>query len=281
MLSTTRLSRRKWQVIKCNYHTHTNYCDGKDSPEELVKAALNKGFFALGFSSHSFTEMDKSFALNPEKAEKYRAEIAALKEKYKGKIELYCGIEQDYFSDEPTYAYDYVIGSVHYVLKNGEYIAVDDTAQIVREAADRLYGGDFDALAEDYFALVSNVAEKTNADIIGHFDLVSKYSEINGYGESPRFLAAAERAVKALMPYGLPFEINTGAMAKGVRSVPYPSPEILKIIKKHGGEIMLSSDCHDKNYLDFAFDKAAALARETGFTRAAVIKNGKTEYIKL
>ena len=268
-------------MIKCNYHTHTNYCDGKDSPEELVKAALNKGFFALGFSSHSYTEMDKSFAMNASEAQKYRAEIAALKEKYKGKIELYCGIEQDYFSDEPTDCYDYVIGSVHYVLKNGEYIAVDDTAQIVREAVNRLYGGDFDALAEDYFALVAKVAEKTKADIIGHFDLVSKFSEKNGYGESPRFLSSAEKAVKALVPYGLPFEINTGAMARGVRSVPYPSPEILKKIKKHGGEIMLSSDCHDKNYLDFAFDKAAALARETGFTRAAVIKNGKTEYVKL
>lgn len=268
-------------MIKCNYHTHTNYCDGKDSPEELVKAALNKGFFALGFSSHSFTEMDKSFALSPENAEKYRAEIAALKEKYKGKIKLYCGIEQDYFSDEPTDAYDYVIGSVHYVLKNGEYVCVDNTAEIVKNAVNRLYGGDFDALAEDYFALVANIAEKTNADIIGHFDLVSKFSEKNGYGESPRFLAAAEKAVKSLIPYGLPFEINTGAMARGIRSVPYPSPEILKIIRKHGGEIMLSSDCHDKNYLDFAFLEAADLARKTGFTRAAVIKNGNIEYMKL
>lgn len=267
--------------MKCNFHTHTNYCDGKDSPEELVNAALKKGFFALGFSSHSFTDMDKSFAMSANKAQKYRDEIAALKEKYRCKIELYCGIEQDYFSEEPTDGYDYVIGSVHYVLKNGEYIAVDDTAELVKNAVNRLYGGDFDALAEDYFALVANVAEKTNADIIGHFDLVSKYSEKNGYGETPRFLAAAERAVKALIPFGLPFEINTGAMARGVRSVPYPSTEILKIIKKYGGGIMLSSDCHDKNFLDFAFDKAAALARGTGFTRAAVIKNGKTEYISL
>lgn len=267
--------------MKCNFHTHTGYCDGKDSPEELVKAALEKGFFALGFSSHSYTEMDKSFAMSASEAQKYRAEIAALKEKYKGKIELYCGIEQDYFSEQPTDTYDYVIGSVHYVLKNGEYIAVDDTAEIVKNAVDRLYGGDFDALAEDYFKLVAKVAGKTNADIIGHFDLVSKYSEKNGYGESQRFLAAAENAVKALIPYGLPFEINTGAMARGVRSVPYPSPEILKIIRKHGGEIMLSSDCHDKNYLDFAFCEAADLARETGFTRTAVIRNGKIEYTTL
>lgn len=267
--------------MKCNFHTHSNFCDGKDSPEELVKAALNKGFFALGFSSHSYTEMDKSFALSPENAKKYRDEIAALKEEYKGRIELYCGIEQDYFSDEPTGCYDYIIGSVHYVLKNGEYIAVDDTARIVKDAVDRLYGGDFDALAEDYFSLVTKAPEKTNADIIGHFDLVSKFSDKNGYGESPRFLAAAEKAIKALIPYGLPFEINTGAMARGVRTIPYPSPKILKIIRKHGGEIMLSSDCHDKNYLNFAFDRAADLARKTGFTRNAVIKNGKIEYTAL
>ena len=44
---------------------------------------------------------------------------------------------------------------------------------------------------------------------------------------------------------------------------------------------MLSSDCHNKDYLDFAFDKAADLARKTGFTRTAVIKNGKIEYMKL
>lgn len=267
--------------MKCNFHTHSGYCDGKDAPEELVKAALEKGFFALGFSSHSYTEMDKSFAMSASEAKKYRAEIAALKEKYKGKIELYCGIEQDYFSEQTTGCYDYVIGSVHYVLKNGEYIAVDNTAGIVKDAVDRLYSGDFDALAEDYFALVAKVVGKTNADIIGHFDLVSKYSEKNGYCESPRFLAAAESAVKALIPYGLPFEINTGAMARGVRSVPYPSPEILKMIKKHGGEIMLSSDCHDKNYLDFAFCEATDLARKTGFTRAAIIKKGKIEYIIL
>ena len=267
--------------MKCNFHTHCNYCDGKDTPEELIKAALDKGFFALGFSSHSYTEMDKEFALSPEAAEKYRAEIAELKQKYKGKIEIFCGIEQDYFSDEPTEPYDYVIGSVHYVKKNGEYIAVDYTAEIVKNAVERLYGGDFDALAEDYFALESDVLRKTNADIIGHFDLVSKYSEKNGYTESPRFLKAAEKAVKALVPYGKPFEINTGGLARGVRSVAFPSPDILKIIYQNGGKIILSSDCHDKGYLDFAFDAAAKTAYDIGFRECQILRFDNTNTVKL
>ena len=82
-------------MIKCNYHTHTAYCDGENKPEELVKTALEKGFFALGFSGHSYTQMDKDFAMTPEKAAVYRTEIAELKEKYRDKIEILCGIEQD------------------------------------------------------------------------------------------------------------------------------------------------------------------------------------------
>lgn len=268
-------------MMKCNFHTHTSFCDGKDAPEELVQTAIKKGFFALGFSSHSYTDMDKDFALSPETAEKYRAEIAGLKQKYKGKIEIFCGIEQDYFSDEPTEPYDYVIGSVHYVKKDGEYIAVDDTAEIVKNAVDRLYGGDFDALAEDYFALEGCVVRKTNADIIGHFDLVSKYSEKNGYAESPRFLKAAEKAVKALIPYGKPFEINTGGMASGVRSVPFPSYSILKIIYENGGKIILSSDCHDKENLDFAFDTAVKTAYRIGFRECQILGLDNTNTIKL
>ena len=27
-----------------NYHTHTNFCDGKDSAEDIVKIAIEKGF---------------------------------------------------------------------------------------------------------------------------------------------------------------------------------------------------------------------------------------------
>lgn len=248
-----------------DFHIHTSFCDGKNSPEEIVLSALEKGFTAIGFSGHSYTETDADFAMNRETAAEYRRVINGLKAKYSGKIKIFCGIEQDYFSKAPTEPYDYVIGSVHSVYKNGKYISVDNTAEIIKNAVNTEYGGDFDALAEDYFALAGNVAEKTGADIIGHFDLVSKFSEQNGYGQSQRFLAAAEKAVEKLVKYGKPFEINTGAMARGVRSVPYPSKEILLMIKKHGGKVILSSDCHDKNYLGFAFNKAEKLARECGF----------------
>ncbi len=267
--------------MTANFHTHCRFCDGKDEPEALVKAALAKGFSALGFSCHSYNPPDEDFCMPQGAAQTYRREIARLKEKYRGQIALFCGIEQDIFSPEPTDGYDYVIGSVHSVQKSGRFLSIDNTAAETKRIVDDFYGGDFDGLAEDYFALVAQVAEKTGADIIGHFDLISKFSEPLGFGESPRFLNAAEQAVKQLVPYGKPFEINTGAMARGIRSVPYPSPAILKIIRKHGGEILLASDCHDKAYLDFGFDAALRLAKAAGFSERLIFTAGGFQKIPI
>ena len=92
---------------KCNLHTHTRFCDGKDSPEEIVEAALALGFQTLGFSGHSYTSFDDSCCMTGEREEKYRQEIARLKEEYSDKIRILCGIEQDFYSDYPAYQSDF------------------------------------------------------------------------------------------------------------------------------------------------------------------------------
>lgn len=268
-------------MVKSNFHTHTVYCDGKNTPEEMVQAAIDKGFTALGFSGHSYFELYGEGSMPVQNQREYIREITALKEKYANQILIFCGIEQDYYSPKPEFAYDYSIGSVHSMLKNREYLIIDWSAENQKKDVDTIYGGDFDAYAEDYFEVVSNVLEKTQADIIGHIDLVSKYSEINGYHQSPRFLAAAQRAVEKLIPFGKPFEINTGAMSRGARSIPYPSKDILTMIREKGGKIVISSDCHNKIHLDHAFDTAVKLAKECGFTEHGVLTPNGMQYIPL
>ena len=36
-----------------NLHTHTTYCDGINTPEQIILTAIDKGFGAIGFSGHS------------------------------------------------------------------------------------------------------------------------------------------------------------------------------------------------------------------------------------
>jgi len=88
-------------MIKTNFHTHTIYCDGKDTPEELVKAAMEKGFTHLGFSGHSYLEIDKDFAMDDADQRKYWDDIHALKEQYRDKLYIFCGLEQDCYSAPP------------------------------------------------------------------------------------------------------------------------------------------------------------------------------------
>lgn len=254
-------------IEKVNYHTHTVFCDGKNTAEEMVLAAIEKGFSCLGFSGHSYTSFDESYCMSKEGTREYIKEIARLKKCYENQIKIYCGIEADFFSEVDKSDYDYLIGSVHYVLKNGKYYSVDSREELFVKAVNEAWNGDFYAFAEDYFALAQDVIEKTDADIIGHFDLVTKFNEGEKYfsESNPRYIAAADAALSKLLKSGRVFEINTGAMGRGYKKKPYPSFDIMRKIYEGGGKVIVSSDCHNKDYLDYGFDEAEKIMKEIGF----------------
>lgn len=262
----------KKSAWKANLHTHTCLCDGKNSPEEMVRSAVEKGFDVLGFSGHSYTPFDETYCMSLENTRRYQKEVRRLAETYRNQICIFCGIEQDIYSDQPTEPYDYVIGSVHAVYRedgrSGRYIYVDSDLAALKEAVSELYGGDYLALAEDYFSIVSQVVHKTGCQIVGHFDLLTKFNEQEHlFDEShPRYKEAVHQALSKLLQADPIFEINTGAMARGYRTSPYPSPSILRSIYQAGGRITINSDSHSASSLDFGFEAAREAARSCGFS---------------
>lgn len=240
-------------------HTHTTFSDGKNTPEEMVQAAIEKGMECIGFSDHGYTPFDESYCLQKHRLEEYRATVDALKEKYRGKIKILCGIEQDLYSDTPTDGYDYVIGSLHYLKAGDEYIVLDHRPHILLDAVEKYFGGDIYSLAEAYYSTLTELAENANISIVGHIDLITKFNE-NGalFDEShPRYVAAWKQAVDKLLKKGIPFEINTGAISRGWRTTPYPSAEIIDYIRAHGGKLILSSDSHSAQTLCNQFEAYA------------------------
>lgn len=248
-------------MITRDLHVHTTYSDGKSTPEEVLLSAIEKGIKTLGFSDHSYTDFDEAYCIKKEKISDYISEISALKEKYKTKIEILCGIEQDYFSGLPKYDFDFVIGSVHYFKLGDEYIPVDSNADTLKLAADKYFGGDIYALCEEYFRLVGKVADKTNATVIGHFDLITKFNEKTPLIDpcNPRYVAAWKKAVDNLVGKNIPFEINTGAISRGYRTTPYPANDMVDYIKEKGGKLILSSDSHRADTLGFKFSEFSSL----------------------
>lgn len=254
-------------IQKANFHTHTTFCDGRDTMEDMVRTAVEKGFVALGFSGHSYGKYDEGYCMTRAGTQAYKRELARLREKYAGQIRLYCGIEQDDLAEDPAVGFDYVIAGVHYVLKDGVYVSVDAGKDNLVRCVNRYWNGDYYAFAADYYAQLGGVAERHHPDFIAHFDLLTKFNEgKNGSilfdEQDPRYLAAAQGALDRLIQADIPFEINTGAIARGYRKTPYPSRTMMLRIRDMGGRFIYSSDCHDRSKLDCGFDDVVRMAEE-------------------
>lgn len=254
--------------LKSNIHTHTTFSDGIDTAEKVVLRALELGFHTLGFSDHGCADYDDA-AMLPDVEPQYRREIARLREKYAGEIDILLGYEHDWLSPIDVSRYDYVIESVHYLDAHGEYACVDRSREDLLADIDRYYGGDPYAFCRAYF---QTVAESCNsgAGILGHMELVMKFNEHRDIFDDadPRYLRYALEAADAAADSGKIVEINTGAIAKGYRTQPYPGPAILRRLAERRVPVLISSDCHNCAFLDCGFSEAVALAAACGFKTA-------------
>ena len=256
-------------LTRSNIHTHSTFADGRDAPEAMVRAALALGFHTLGFSEHGHADYDdNSMPLGVEPV--YRAEITRLKAKYAGQIHILMGYEHDWLSPLDVSWYDYYIESVHYVAARGGLYCVDNTLEKLLTAARELYGGDMYALCRDYFHTVCQSIEGTGAAVLGHIELIMKFNERRDLFDDadPRYLGPALECAELAARSGRLVEINTGAIARGYRTQPYPSAAMLRRIRECGGRIILTSDCHNSDYLDCGFARVTGLARACGFRTA-------------
>ena len=242
---------------RVDIHTHTCFCDGKDTPLDMVLSAIDKGIDTLGILTHSYVEFDQSCCIREDRQEEFIAEVNTLKEKYKDKIKILCGIEVDYYTTSMIEGYDYKLGSLHYFKIGDKYHSVDISAKGFTELVEKEFDGDYLALCEEYYRLLADVPRKTGADVIAHIDLITKFNEGNKLFDTsdPRYVNAYRKAVDKLLTYEKPFEINTGAISRGHRTTPYPAPDILDYIKSNGGKMILSSDSHSKENIGYLFDK--------------------------
>lgn len=248
------------------FHNHSTFCDGKNTPEEMVEAAIKAAMPSIGFSAHSYTFFDESYCMQKADIPHYQAEIARMKGKYAGRIRILCGIEQDCCSAEPIDDYDFVIGSMHYIQHEGRYLDVDNTFEEQARDVAECFGGDYYAYAQEYYRQARSIIQRTKCTFVGHFDLVSKFNEGDRLFSTndPRYREAAMEACRELCRQGAIFEINTGAMAKGYRTSPYPAPFLLDTIAEEGRPVVLSADAHSTDKLQFALKEAELLAKEHG-----------------
>ena len=269
---------------KQNLHTHSTFSDGKDTPEELVLEAIKRGFQGIGFSEHVFCARSSyKFQMPVERTQDYQREVRRLKEKYKGIIDVFCGLEYEMLADVPAEGYDYLIGSAHYLDMDGKTVAVDTDLETTLNCVKENFGGDGMAYARRYYENILRLPEVGKFDILAHFDLVTKNNEKGNFvdANTKEYLDLAFGAIHGLQGEIPLFEVNTGVIIRGYRSFPYPQMDILKELKRCGFGAVISSDCHNKDHLDYFFQEAQQLLAEAGFVSKFVLTDEGFQEVKL
>lgn len=82
-----------------NFHTHTQYCDGRDNIESFVKSAISQDFHWLGFSPHSPVLCESGCNMKKELVSQYTNEVETMKSKYGCQINIFTGMEIDFFDN--------------------------------------------------------------------------------------------------------------------------------------------------------------------------------------
>lgn len=253
--------------MKTNYHTHTTWCDGKDTPRKVIQAAVAKGFEAIGFSSHAMLPLEKAeWGMDADVLPRYAREVRRLADEFKDQILVLCGVEADYVPgrsnpDRATYAAvapNYIIGSVHFVVApDGALVPVDCSPEDLQAGIRDHFGGDAERYVRAYFAQVREMVTNYDFDVVGHLDLVRKFNVKNpSFDEkSDWYREEIGKTAAAVAKSGKIAEVNTGAIARGWLDDAYPSEEFRRMLREKGVKFILSSDAHTANGIDCAFDR--------------------------
>ena len=121
-----------------NLHTHSTFCDGKNTLEEMCQRAVELGYNSIGFSRHACMPHASIYCKGGEAIVEYHKRSAELKKQYEGKLDIFCGAEFDLYSIDPHDGYDYIIGSFHYLKEDGKLVGIDRTPEQVQAEKNRL-----------------------------------------------------------------------------------------------------------------------------------------------
>lgn len=270
-----------------NFHTHSEFCDGKGELELYVNEAIGHGFQAIGFTSHAPLPFYKSYVMPQERLVAYCTSVQELKTKYRNRIQIYLGLEIDYIPGVmgPRSAHfkalnlDYTIGSIHLV-KNGKpdgYTYTDEDGAEFDQLLQEVYSGDSTIFVKHYYSLIREMVREQQPEIIGHLDLIRKVNRNKMYFDESQAWYKEEvlKTLRVIADSNAVLEVNTGGIARGYVKSPHPSPWVFRECNKLGIPIMLNSDAHNPNHLTTYFKEATALLKEAGYREQRIILNGE------
>ena len=260
--------------LKFNYHSHSTYCDGRNSLEEMVQSSIEKGLSHFGFSAHAPIPLDNDFGLKYSEVDNYLRETRELKEKYKDQIGLYTSMEFDYLpkvSEDineraEAYGLDYVIAAVHLVDSPNGIWFIDGSKHVNYDRGlKEIFGGDIQEAVKAFYHQTNEMIVNIKPDIVGHFDKIKMHNRNLYFQEDePWYKKLVMETIDLIKEEDLIAEINTRGVYKKRSPDFFPMPQWVKRLAEIGARITISTDSHHKDEVDMLFQEACDQAKACG-----------------
>ena len=248
-------------AMTVNLHTHTVRCNhASGSEREYIENAIAGGLKVFGFADHApyYFPGDyySGYRMRWDKLEDYVTTVLALREEYKGRIDIKLGLESEYYpalfgetlKRLQAYPFDYLILGQHFIDNEltGKYSGVrTDDEQYLAQYVDEICEG----IGTGLFTYVA------------HPDLV--------YFEGPRevFDNHYGRLIRCAKENGVPLEINL----LGIRDHRhYPRDIFWELCGQIGAEACIGCDAHSA---DVAYDRPSYIIASGMVERYGLILN--------
>lgn len=262
------------EELLADYHIHIE--NGLPDPDYLAlyrRTAEEAGLCGFGISEH-LHNLDEGRRLLARQIPDGLSVLGWDTDGYIGAVRaagFQAGLEADYIPESEnelrayliSHDFDYVIGSVHWL---------DDW---VFDMSPALWEGvDVDDAWRRYFKTAVKAIRTGMFDIFGHPDVIKVFGFKPGAGFDDELSSLHKDLAEAAASTGTCLEVSSAGLRKPCREL-YPDIRLLKAAKTAGAGISFGSDAHYPQHVAYCFDRLRQHAMIAGFTRAAVIVDGK------
>lgn len=163
---------------------------------------------------------------------------------------------------------DFVLGSVHYLDADRMFDSVGEEHQFKTR--------DIDAIYDDYFRRVREMAASGVVDCLSHLDLI----KIHGFRSRSPAVELARGTLQFIKERDLAIELSTAGWRKPVGEQ-YPSRELILLAKDIGVPFTIASDAHSSVQQAENYERLAALMAECGISEVCVYERHQRHAVSL
>lgn len=248
-----------------NFHSHTQFCDGRDTVAIMAAAAVAGGFLHFGFSPHSPILIPSPCNMAADAVDSFRAEIDKANDMAQGRCRFYTGMEIDFLDSKwgPGIQYfadlnlDYSIGSVHFIRnRRGEYVDIDGKFESFKTKMVQKFDNDIRYVVNEYYRASAEMLSIGGFDILGHMDKIGQNASYYSPGiENEGWYAdLVDDYITEIIASGVIVEINTKARSDHGRF--FPGERYWKKLTDAGVPLMINSDAHYAGRIDASRNEA-------------------------